>query len=249
MKKNKTRLRSYILLALVLLLPVLYTIYSPVIMAWGIFNGIITLSSLVFVSWFILSLFMGRSASCGYTCPYGALQEVLGVHILKKKPKSEKADKLRYLIFVIFLLIASYFILLIGGIKGMDLFASNGTYSILGVTSAQLAILIPISIIVIGLLAIIFGSRAFCRYLCPQGVFLTIGAKLGDKIRIPSLHLMSNKDDCSKCKLCDNSCPMGLNVSHMVNNNSMENLNCILCGECIEKCPKDAINYSFSIRD
>ena len=37
---------------------------------------------------------------------------------------------------------------------------------------------------------------------------------------------------------------MGLNVSNMVNNKTMDNLNCILCGECIEKCSKDVINYS-----
>ncbi len=31
---------------------------------------------------------------------------------------------------------------------------------------------------------------------------------------------------------------MGLNVSHTVKNNTMENLNYILCGECIDKYPK-----------
>ena len=249
MKNHKIRLRSYILLALVIMLPILFSFYSPVILAWGMLNRIITLSSLIFVTWFILSLFMGRSASCGYTCPYGALQEILGGRILKKKPKSEKADKIRYLVFVLFLLMTSYFILKGGGFKGVDLFASNGTYSILGLTSSNLVILIPVSIIAIGLLSIIFGSRAFCRYLCPQGVFLTIGAKLGRKIKIPSLHLRSNHNDCSNCKLCDKSCPMGLNVTQMVENNTMDNLNCILCGECIEKCPKEAINYSFTAED
>jgi polyferredoxin len=249
MKNHKIRLRSYILVALVIMLPILFSFYSPVIMAWGILNRIITLSALIFVTWFILSLFMGRSASCGYTCPYGALQEILGGSILKKKPKFEKADKIRYFIFVLFLLMTSYFILKGEGFKGVDLFASNGTYSILWINSAQLAILIPISIIAIGILSIIFGSRAFCRYLCPQGVFLTIGTKLGRKIKIPSLHLRSNMDNCSSCNLCDKSCPMGLNVSHMVNNSTMDNLNCILCGECIEKCPKEVINYSFSPKD
>ena len=249
MKNHKIRLRSYILVALVIMLPLLFSFYSPVILAWGMLNRIITVSSIVFVAWFILSLFMGRSASCGYTCPYGALQEILGGSILKKKPKFEKADKIRYLIFVLFLLMASYFILNGGGFKGVDLFASNGTYSILGLTSSNLVILIPVSIIAIGLLSIIFGSRAFCRYLCPQGVFLTIGAKLGRKIKTPSLHLESNSDNCSNCNLCDKSCPMGLNVSFMVNNSTMDNLNCILCGECIEKCPKEAINYSFTAED
>jgi polyferredoxin len=241
MKNHKIRLRIYILIALVITLPILLNVYSPVLMVWGIQNGIITASFLVFAAWFMLSLFMGRSVSCGYTCPYGALQEILGIHVLKKKPTSEKANKIRYFVFVIFLLMVSFFIFNIGVLKNIDLFASNG--------NLQLVILITISIITIGLLSIILGSRAFCRYICPQGVFLTIGAKLGRKIRIPSLHLISNNEDCSDCQLCDKSCPMGLNVSHMVNNSAMDNLNCILCGECIEKCPKDSINYSFSAKD
>ena len=238
MKKHKIRLRIYILIVLVITLPVLLNVYSPILMVWGIRNGIITASLLIFAAWFMLSLFMGRSVSCGYTCPYGALQEILGIHVLKKKPKSEKANKIRYFVFVIFLLLVSFLIFNIGVAKNIDLFASNG--------NLQLVILITISIITIGLLSIILGSRAFCRYLCPQGVFLSIGSKLGKKIKIPSLQLNSNNNNCTNCKLCDKSCPMGLNVNLMVKNSTMDNLNCILCGECIEKCPKDAINYSFT---
>lgn len=246
MKNKKIRMRSNILVALVIMLPIIFSFYSPVILAWGILNKIITVSSLVFLTWLILSLFMGRSASCGYTCPYGALQEILGGRILKKKLKFEKGDKIRYLVFTIFLFVVSYFFLNGGGIRGVDLFASNGPYNVLGMTSSNLIVLIPVSIITIGLLSMILGSRAFCRYLCPQGVFLTIGTELGRKIKIPSLHLKSNHENCSECKLCDRSCPMGLNVSYMVNNSAMDNLNCILCGECIDKCPTDAINYSFA---
>ncbi|GAB4312570.1 MAG: hypothetical protein Kow0019_11560 [Methanobacteriaceae archaeon] len=238
MKMQEIRLRNYILIILVIMLPIIFVLYSPVIMAWGIVNGIITASVFVFAAWFILSLFMGRFAACGYTCPYGALQELLSKYTSKKKPKY-KANKIRYFIFILFLLVVSYFILNNGGLKGVDLFAFN----------SLLIILIPVFIITIVFLSFIFGSRSFCRYLCPQGVFLTIGAKIGRKIRIPSLHLKSVEDNCSNCKICDKSCPMGLNVSKMVNNSTMDNSNCILCGECIDKCPKEAINYSFSIKD
>ncbi len=240
MKNRRIRARTYILALLVVLLPVLFNFYSPVFMVWGIHNGIITFSFLIFGTWFILSLFMGRSASCGYTCPYGALQEVLN-KAQNKKPKSKKANNIRYVIFVLFLLMVSYFILNVGGLKGVNLFTSD--------CSLLLVTLIPAFIIAISFLSIIMGSRAFCRYLCPQGVFLTIGTELGRKIKIPCLHLRTNHKDCSNCKLCDKSCPMGLDVSDMVKKGNMENLNCILCGECIEKCPKKAINYSFSIND
>jgi polyferredoxin len=239
MKNGKIRTRTYILALLVIFLPVLANLYSPLLMVEGIKIGIITLSALVFGVWLILSLFLGRSISCGYTCPYGALQEILGRYT-NKKPKSKKASQIRYPFFVLFLIIVSYSILKIGGLKGVNLFASNG--------NPKLVILIPLFILLIGILSLIFGNRAFCKYLCPQGVFLTIGTKLGRKIKIPSLHLKNNHN-CSNCELCNKSCPMGLDVNYMVKNDKMENLNCILCGECIENCPKNVINYSFSIKD
>lgn len=224
---------------LVITLPLLFNFYSQILMAWGVRSGIITASLIVVALWFILSLFMGRSASCGYTCPYGALQEIIGQHILKKKPKF-KADKLKYLVFIFFIAMVSFSLFKLGGFRGVDLFAPEGNLKL---------IMASLFVIVVSFISLLFGSRAYCRYLCPVGVLVTIGAKLGRNIKIPSLHLISGENNCSDCKLCDKACPVGLDVSNMVNYNTMDNPNCILCGECIKKCPKDAINYSFSIND
>ena len=239
MKNGKIRTRTYILISLMLLLPLLAALYSPFLMVEGVKSGIITLSFLVFAVWLILSLFLGRSVSCGYTCPYGALQEILGRYT-NKKPRSQRANKIRYPFAVLFIIIVSYSILKIGGLKGFDLLAPNG--------NPKLVILIPLFILTTGILSIIFGSRAFCKYICPQGVFLTIGTELGRKIKIPSLLLETNHN-CSNCELCNKSCPMGLDVNYMVKNDTMDDLNCILCGECIKNCPKNVINYSFNIKD
>lgn len=213
-------------------------------MAVGVLNGMITLSAIVFAVWFISSFFLGRAASCGYTCPYGALQEICGDKVLNKKASKRKADYMRYFIFLAFLTVAAYSILNLGKIQGLDLFISPGASNLRGAGGLQLAVLIPLSIIIIGTLSLMFGSRAFCRYLCPQGVFLTIGAKLGNKLKIQRLNLTSNQKNCSKCDICNKACPMGIEVSQMVLANSMENANCILCGECAEACPRDVINYS-----
>ena len=116
MKNGKIRTRTYILISLMLLLPLLAALYSPFLMVEGVKSGIITLSFLVFAVWLILSLFMGRSVSCGYTCPYGALQEILGGYT-NKKPRSQRANKIRYPFAVLFIIIVSYSILKIGGLK------------------------------------------------------------------------------------------------------------------------------------
>lgn len=241
-KERKLKNRTFLLIGLALMLPIIFTLYSPVIMATGILNGVITLSALVFILWFILSLFFGRAASCGYTCPYGALQEIFGYRVLNKKPKKGRADYLRYIIFATFLGLVIYTLLNRGLFNGMDLYASSAQYSVLGFR-IELMILIPLSILVIGTFSIVFGSRAFCRYLCPQGVFLTIGDKMGKKIRINRLHIYSDSSKCGNCKICDKSCPMGIEVEQKVTENSMEDANCIMCGECASACPKDAINY------
>jgi ferredoxin len=41
---------------------------------------------------------------------------------------------------------------------------------------------------------------------------------------------------------------MSLDVNAMVQNQSMESSECILCGKCIGNCPKGAIKYAFSSR-
>jgi len=40
-------------------------------------------------------------------------------------------------------------------------------------------------------------------------------------------------------------CPMSLDVKQMVECGDMKNTECVLCGECIDYCPKKAIVYSF----
>ncbi len=50
MKKHKIRLRIYILVTLVITLPLLLNVYSPILMVWGIRNGIITASITYFCS-------------------------------------------------------------------------------------------------------------------------------------------------------------------------------------------------------
>lgn len=244
MKIQKLSRRTYFLIILVLMLPVLFIIYSPVIMTVGVLNGIITLSAIVFGVWFVLSLFLGRAAACGYTCPYGALQEIFGDKVLNKKAGKGKADYMRYFIFLVFFIVVAYSILSPVKLQGLNLFTSQASPSLMSVGGLQLVVLIPMSIVIIGTLSLMFGSRAFCRYLCPQGVFLTIGSKLGNKLKIKRLNLTSHEEKCSKCDICNKACPMGIEVSQMVLVNSMEDANCILCGECAEACPRDVINYS-----
>jgi polyferredoxin len=44
---------------------------------------------------------------------------------------------------------------------------------------------------------------------------------------------------------CTTHCPMSLAVNDMVKASNMENTECILCGNCVDGCSKNAILYRF----
>jgi len=71
------------------------------------------------------------------------------------------------------------------------------------------------------------GKRAFCHYVCWMAPFMIIGTKIGTLLRLPSLKLLADKDKCINCGLCNKNCVMSLNVSGMVQKNSMKNSECI----------------------
>ncbi len=71
-------------------------------------------------------------------------------------------------------------------------------------------------------IALVLGRRGLCNYFCPMSVvFMTI-TKLKNLLRIPSLHLEAQPDDCIHCKKCDTVCPMSLSVEKMVESNSIQ---------------------------
>jgi len=81
----------------------------------------------------------------------------------------------------------------------------------------------------------LFGSRRWCKYLCP------LGWLIGRASRYGMLKLRSNNNVClSQCQIDDcireKECPMGLHPTAAEKSDD-----CILCGSCIRHCPHDAI--------
>ena len=75
---------------------------------------------------------------------------------------------------------------------------------------------------------------------------LTLRQRLRSRaLCIPHLHLEPAPESCGKCRTCETRCPMSLDVSTMVASGSMYNAECILCGSCVDGCPKGAIQHFF----
>ena len=95
-------------------------------------------------------------------------------------------------------------------------------------------------------LAVAFGRRAGCHYICWMAPFMIIGRWIRNKVKWPALRLVAEPEKCSACQSCTRGCPMSLDVHEMVQAADMEDAECILCGTCVDGCSKDAIRFSFS---
>ena len=225
-----------------LLFPVIYYYFSPYLIIMGASEGVITGTFIVFGSMFIVSLFLGR-AFCGWVCPAGGEQE-LCTRIRDKGFKGGKRDWIKYCIWVPWLSIIVIMFYNAGGIKSINFLYQ--TYYGISIQNIESLILFLIIAGAIAVLALVAGKRGFCHIACWMAPFMIIGRKICNIVRLPALCLKADKEKCVDCKTCSKNCPMSINVNEMVKSESMENTECILCGTCVDVCPKNAIKYSFS---
>jgi polyferredoxin len=77
--------------------------------------------------------------------------------------------------------------------------------------------------------------RFFCRNICP------LGALLGFVGKYNLLSVRTGDDDCKSCRLCATVCRMGA-VDEL---RSIDMSRCNLCHECVSKCPRRILGFSF----
>lgn len=82
------------------------------------------------------------------------------------------------------------------------------------------------------ILTFFIGSRAYCRTLCP---FITISGLISPLSLFKITPINTSK--CTNCKLCDDNCPMLIEVnSYVENGKRINDPTCILCERCINAC-------------
>lgn len=233
-------------LALIIISFILYPvtfayIACPIILEAALL-GIVAGGLVVFLFLFLFSLVLGR-LWCGYLCPSGGLQEIINL-ALNRPLRTKRLDWLKYLIFIGIYGGIALALWSAGGLKTVDLlYRTQNGISILAVGGIA-AFLGPVAIIIF--FTLIFGKRGFCHTFCPIAVTLIIGRKIRNIFRWPALHLEAEKDRCLDCKKCSKKCPMSLDVNGMVREGKMEQSDCILCGSCVDTCPKKVISYAWT---
>ncbi len=237
---KRQHIRKALLLISFLLFPVTIYYFSPMLVLQGAWQGIVAGCLVIFLTLFVLSLFLGR-VFCAYLCPMGGLQECLML-AQKKKAKGGRLNWIKYCIWVPWLGAIVFFFIKAGGFLDFD-FLYETVYGI-SVLEPMAYIIYYGVIALVVILSLTAGKRAFCHYVCWIAPFMVAGTKLTNLLRLPSLRLKSDKAQCVGCKKCSDNCPMSLDVEKMVQTENMKNTECILCGECIDPCPKKVIGYT-----
>jgi len=179
---------------------------------------------------------------CGYLCPFGLIQDLMYRMKSSKWQLPKVLRKVKILVLLIFvILIPTVFVNAVGAgdpgfckyicpsgtlFGALPLMAKNPALSRAagGLFSWKAGLLVVI------LIASIFVYRIFCQMLCPLGLLY------GMFNRVSILGLKVDEGRCNHCGACKSACKLGLNPAE-----DLISIDCIQCGECKEKCHKNAI--------
>jgi len=205
----------------------IYTILLS--LANGFRLEVFLLDPVIFILWvfvFISLFIFGRGLFCGWLCPFGALQEMMGllakklsIRQIKISPKHHKqAQKIKYIILFILVGTSFYSLSLAEKLAEVEPFKTSIT---LNFVRYWPFVLYSVLLLVLSLKI----HKFYCRYLCPLGAGLAI---IG---RFPLLKWLTRRKECgSPCQLCRNK---KCDIDAINQDGSIDYGECIQCLECL----------------
>lgn len=240
---NPQAIRRTILYISFFMIPITMNYFSPVLVIMSSMEGIISASFVIWTALFITSLFIGR-AFCSYICPYGGMQMTLDKASSKNLVQIKQLKSSRYILGIGWVCFIIYGIYRSGGLKTLNVLYN--TEQFVSVDSVSGVIRYYMILGAALLFVMLMGRRSFCKYVCPMAILNTLGTRIKNFFKLPSLRMVVDSTKCIDCKRCDKTCPMSLQVSDMAKNSSLADDDCILCGECQATCKNGAIKRTFS---
>ena len=183
----------------------------------------------------IFGTVFGR-AFCGWACPFGSFQDLLGTSRSRKR----SLRRIAYLKFIMLFVVILAAWLTVDTVfckfcPAGSLFASIPAIFYYAPLEIGVFFYVHIATLILTVILVLLFSRFWCRYLCPLG---TIG--IFNKLSILTISL--NLTKCEKCLDCLKACPMGIDNLSDIGSST----DCILCGKCVESCSTKALKFSVS---
>lgn len=179
------------------------------------------------------------SLVCGWVCPFGFLQDLIGKIPTPKFDLPKWTSSLRYVVLIGTVLAVPYFF----G-EGHPLFIcrvcpagalESAVPNIAGQALAGQKIAWPnavkLTILGLFLIGIFFVKRPWCRILCPLGAIFSLFN------RVSAFFLRFNADECTNCEQCHKLCEYGIEPERSPND-----FRCVRCLECI-RCGPQALTF------
>lgn len=235
----RQKIRRILLYTSLFLFPLTLNFFSPYVSIDGAFAGVLSGSALLFALLFLSGLFFGR-AWCGWLCPAGGLAEVAQT-VYAKPANVKKLRILRYCIFAVWFGVLVTGFVLAGGIKGVDPLRLTERY--VSVDEPVKYIMYYLVLALIFVLDLALGRRGACHGVCWMSPFLNAGMLVGRLLHLPQMRIKAKQENCIDCKKCNVKCPMSIDVNAAVKTGSVKSFDCILCGECVDVCPKRVLSY------
>ncbi|MBN2625601.1 MAG: 4Fe-4S binding protein [Spirochaetales bacterium] len=208
---------------------------TPLFFGGLLFFGILYQNYIMIMALMASSLLFG-AFHCGWICPFGYLQEMLGLLGRKLRlPLITVPGKIdRFLRFFRYILMALSFLGL-----GIVYFLNTPFTATMGFLSGSAgAVTGGIGALWGSFLVLsLFTERAFCRYICAEG------ARHGILSMARIVTIKRDGDSCIDCGACDRACPMGITVSAV---KQVRNGQCINCFECLQACPMNKKSKTLS---
>ncbi len=168
---------------------------------------------------------------CGYACPFGFLQDLIGKIPTPKFHLPRWSGYLRYAVLLGLVIIVPFFfgeghplfICRVCPAGALEASVPNVVKQAVAGETISWPNAAKIIILVLFFLAMFVKMRPWCRILCP------LGGIFGLFNRASVAYMRLDKNKCSDCGLCRNKCKYGI-----VPEKELQSINCIRCMECTD---------------
>lgn len=198
----------------------------PILLIEGTFISKTAVSNLWILAALVAGLLVVGPVFCGWVCPLGSLGEWL--YNLRKRISAVKLEPGKALARQLTWGRAAMF--------GLILFMSWRTKSIWFENIDPYKAIFHMNVESVAALSLILGfvaisllvERAWCRWLCPLGIFNGFVGKLS------VFKIYRNAQSCIHCQACSRACPVRIPVAEV---QAVSDDRCVGCQRCMEACP------------